>query len=148
MCPREPIICICFYQLNKCTSCRLYIVTCSLNTILFKYSWEGYGEAGESFIFTGRILPLLECIPDSKVHGANIGPTWVLSSHITGNSTICSTVFSGTHQRNPQSSAALAFVRGIHRSPVQIGQKGQMRGKCFHLMASSWTLCTQKNIFE
>ena len=56
--------------------------------------------------------------------------------------------FSGAHQRKHHSSAPLAFVRGIHRLPVQIGQKGQIRGKCFHLMASSWTLCTQESIFE
>ena len=35
-----------------------------------------------------------------------------------------------------QSSASLAFVRGIHRWPVNSRTKGQLRGKCFHLMTS------------
>ena len=34
------------------------------------------------------------------------------------------TVYSGTHQRKHQSSASLAFVRGIHRGPVNSPHKG------------------------
>ena len=34
-------------------------------------------------------------------------------------------------------SVSLAFVRGIHRWPVNSPQKSQWRGKCFHLMMSS-----------
>ena len=45
---------------------------------------------------------------------------------------------SGTDQRKHQSSASLAFVRGIHRGPVNSHTNGQQRGKCFHLMTSSW----------
>ena len=41
-------------------------------------------------------------------------------------------------QRKHQSSASLAFLRGIHRSPVNSPHKGQLRGKCFHLMTSSF----------
>ena len=41
-------------------------------------------------------------------------------------------------QRKHQSFASPAFVRGIHRSPVKSPHKGQWRGKCFHLMTSSW----------
>ena len=41
-------------------------------------------------------------------------------------------------KRKHQSSAPLAFVRGIHRSPVNSPHKGQWRGKCFHVMTSSW----------
>ena len=37
-----------------------------------------------------------------------------------------------------QNSASPAFVLGIHRSPVNSPHKGQWRGKCFHLMTSSW----------
>ena len=31
------------------------------------------------------------------------------------------------------------LVRGIHRWPVNFPNKGQQRGKCFHLMTSSWS---------
>ena len=49
-----------------------------------------------------------------------------------------STVYSGVDHRKHQSSASLAFVRGIHRSPVNSPHKGWERGKCFYLMTSSW----------
>ena len=46
--------------------------------------------------------------------------------------------YSGADQRKHQSSASLAFVRGIHRWPVNSRTNVQKRGKCFHLMTSSW----------
>ena len=41
-------------------------------------------------------------------------------------------------QRKHQSSASLAFVRGIHRGPVNSPHKWPVTRKCFHLMTSSW----------
>ena len=40
--------------------------------------------------------------------------------------------------KKTQSSASLAFVWGIHRDRWIPRTKGQLRGKCFHLMTSSW----------
>ena len=40
-----------------------------------------------------------------------------MASQITSFTIVYSTVYSGTDQRKHQSSASLAFVRGIHRSP-------------------------------
>ena len=60
------------------------------------------------------------------------------ASQITGVSIVCSTVCSGVDQRIHQNSASLAFVRGIHRWPVDSPYKGPVTRKCFHLMASSW----------
>ena len=59
-----------------------------------------------------------------------------LASQITSVSIVYSTVCSGARQRKPQSSASLAFVRGIQRWIPRA--KGQQRGICFHLMTSSW----------
>ena len=42
-------------------------------------------------------------------------------------------------RRSKKSSASLAFVRGIHRDRWIPRTKGQLRGKCFHLMTSSWS---------
>ena len=58
-------------------------------------------------------------------------------SQITSLTIVYSTVYSGADQRKHQSSASLAFVRGIHRWPVISPTKGQWRGKCFHLITSS-----------
>ena len=40
-------------------------------------------------------------------------------------------VYSGADQRKHQSSASLAFVRGIHRWPVNSPHKGQVTPKMF-----------------
>ena len=51
-----------------------------------------------------------------------------------------STVYPGGDQRKQQSSASLAFVRGIHRSPVNSPHKRPVTRKWFHLMTSSCSL--------
>ena len=55
-----------------------------------------------------------------------------MAYQITGVSVVYSTVYSGTDQRWHQSSASLALIPRT---------KGQWRGKCFHLMTSSWWRC-------
>ena len=53
-----------------------------------------------------------------------------MASQLTGLTIVYPTVFfSGKDERRHQSSASLTFVREIHRR----------RGKCFHLMTSSWS---------
>ena len=61
---------------------------------------------------------------------------WTIASQITSLTIVYSTVYSGANQRKHQSSASLAFVQGIHRWPVNFPHT--WRGKCFHLMTSSW----------
>ena len=64
-----------------------------------------------------------------------------MAHEITGISIVYSAVCSEADQRKHQSSTSLAFVRGIHRWPVNSPYKVQWRGKCFHLMASSCYCC-------
>ena len=52
-------------------------------------------------------------------------------SQITGVSIVCLTVCSGTDQRKHQSSASRAFVKGIHRWPVDSPHKGPVTQKMF-----------------
>ena len=59
------------------------------------------------------------------------------ASQITSLTIVYSAVYSGGDQRKLQSSASLAFVWGIHRDRWIPRTKGQLRGKCFHLMTSS-----------
>ena len=61
-----------------------------------------------------------------------------IASQITSLTSVYSTVYSDADQRKHQSSASLAFVWGIHRDRWIPRTKGQLRGKCFHLMTSSW----------
>ena len=58
---------------------------------------------------------------------------------VTSLTVVYSTVYSDADQRKHQSSASLAFVWGIHRDLWIPRTKGQLRGKCFHLMTSSCT---------
>ena len=60
-----------------------------------------------------------------------------IASQITSLTIVYSIVYSDLDQRKHQSSASLAFVGGIHRDRWIPRTKGQLRGKCFHLMTSS-----------
>ena len=60
-----------------------------------------------------------------------------IASQITSLTVVYSTVYSDADQSKHQSSASPAFVWGIHRDRWIPRTKGQLRGKCFHLMTSS-----------
>ena len=65
-----------------------------------------------------------------------------MASQTTGVSIVCSTVCSGADQRKHQSSASLAFARGIHRLSVDSHHKGPVTRKMFPfddvIMNSVW----------
>ena len=54
-----------------------------------------------------------------------------IASQITSLTIVYSTVYSGADQRKHQSSVSLAFVRGIHRSPVNSPHKWPVTRKMF-----------------
>ena len=54
-----------------------------------------------------------------------------MASQITSLTIVTLTVYSGGDQRKHQSSASLAFVRGIHRWPVNSPHKWPVTRKCF-----------------
>ena len=55
----------------------------------------------------------------------------MMASQITGASIVYSTVSSGADQRKHQSSASLAFPRGIPRWPVNIAQRTSNKENAF-----------------
>ena len=63
-----------------------------------------------------------------------------MASQITSLTVVYSAVYSDANQRKHQSSASLAFVWGIHRDQGIPRTKGQLRGKCLHLITSSCTI--------
>ena len=66
-----------------------------------------------------------------------------IASQITSLTIVYLTVNSGTYQRKHQSSAALAFVRGIHRGPVNSPHKWPVTRKMFpfdDVIMWTWTL--------
>ena len=54
-----------------------------------------------------------------------------MASQITSLTIVYSTIYSGADQRKHQSSASLAFVRGIHRGPVNSPHKWPVTRKMF-----------------
>ena len=76
---------------------------------------------------------------ETQLHYIDVIMT-TMASQITSLTVVYSTVYSDVDQRKHQSSASMAFVWGIHRDRWIPRTKGQLRGKCFHLMTSSW--CT------
>ena len=54
-----------------------------------------------------------------------------MASQITSLTIVYSAVYLGGDQRKQQSSASLAFVRGIRRWPVKSPQKGPVTRKMF-----------------
>ena len=54
-----------------------------------------------------------------------------IASQTTSLTVVYSIVYSGVDQRKHQSSASLAFVRGIHRRPVNSPHKGPVTRKIF-----------------
>ena len=72
-----------------------------------------------------------------------------MASQITSPTSIYPTVYSGADQRKHQSSAPLAFVRGIHRRPVNSQHKGPVTRKKFPfddvIMLRAWILGVIRN---
>ena len=71
-----------------------------------------------------------------------------MASQITSLKVVYSTIYSDADQRKHQSSASLAFVWGIHRDRWIPRTKGQLRGKCFHLMTSSCVISDRKPVVK
>ena len=99
---------------------------------------------GEGILYRNITMELLQ--PCTKHYdGATMS---LMASQITSLTVVYSTVYSDADQRKHQSSASLAFVWGIHRDRWIPRTKGQLRGICFHLMTSSWTISIIKKIHQ
>ena len=99
-------------------------------------------SAPEGLIIMSEILQivyltyLIQMTGSNRYHYIDI-IMGAIASQITSITVVYSAVYSDADQRKHQSSASLAFVWGIHRDRWIPRTKGQLRGKCFHLMTSS-----------
>ena len=100
----------------------------------------------ETCSITYHNLVILSPIVHDGKHGKIDDREWhyddvimsAMASQITSLTVVYWTVYSDADKKKHQSSASLAFVWGIHRDRWIPRTKGQLRGKCFHLMTSSW----------
>ena len=72
----------------------------------------------------------------------------VLASQITSLTIVYSNVYSGADQRKHQSSASLAFVRGIHRRPVNSPYKWSAMRKMFPFDDVIMTTATRNHTIQ
>ena len=84
--------------------------------VMIPKCWSGYRSRENIFVCDGCVW-LTSHYSDVMMSA--------LASQITGVSVVCLTVCSGADQRKHQSSASLAFVRGIHRWQVDPPHKGK-----------------------
>ena len=125
------------------TSCELDIIISNIfthikegSTNMYVYSVSEHVMTKCGFDYTHHI----EAWTGIKLHQQHCNDVIMttMASQITILTVVYSTVYLDAHQRKHQSSASLAFVWGIHRDRWIPRTKGQLRGKCFHLMTSSW----------
>ena len=106
------------------------------------------------FVVKGSHLPKIQRSLESGTNGI---------SHFTWNGAtfqpeakMTKWILNADQRRKQQSSASLAFVRGIHRRPVNSPHKWPVTRKMFHLMTSScntnciWAISTVNigNVFN
>ena len=103
--------------------------------------WAKFNNPDHSIIFGTSInqfhpgfwnvfCPQYVCLQDCPQHYCDVimGP---MASQITSLTIVHSAVYAGADQRKHQSSASLAFVRGIHRGPVNSPHKWSVTRKMF-----------------
>ena len=120
--------------------------------------WKGNSQNSVFLNNTNKIWTyswLLKYILDARTNTCSIG-IWhysdvimgTIASQITSVSIVYLTVSTDIVQRKHQSYASLAFVRGIHRGPVNSTHKWPIRRKMFPFQIMTiWPFCMQKITF-
>ena len=103
----------------------------SVSVVISTLSWKKLGTWVRMFFWVTSMTL-------NKCHHYNDVIMGTIASKITSLTIVYSTVYSDADQRKHQSSASLAFVRGIHREPMKSPHRGPVI--CFHLMTSSFVL--------
>ena len=102
--------------------------------------WTSADHISTSFISTRKFevshpMHLLKMVPVKGIRNLprHYGDVIMgaISSQITSLAIVYSTVYSDADQRKHQSSASLAFVRGLHRGPVNSPHKWPVTQKMF-----------------
>ena len=116
---------------------KMYLKMPSVKWQLFclsNFAWTSYGNWAPMIKIQSSLNQnvniFFEVNPFANVYAITV-KTNTMASQITGILTVCSILCSGAHQRKCQSSASLAFVRGIHQSPADSPHKGPVMQELF-----------------
>ena len=135
-----------FLNVTINAQCRTYIVPTTVpTTALITRPNRRYAQRGESDFIHDQLWIYLQIKSISNVLNITYHVLSCQMSHdhfdevirramvsqINSLAIVHSTVYSGVDQRKHQSSASLAFVRGIHRWPVNSPHKGPETPKMF-----------------
>ena len=118
---------LCIFIWTACWCIENYMFADDLHTALMHYHFV------HSTYRCLYLIPFVEPPFTSNTRHYSDVKTSVLVAQITGVSIVYSTVFAGADQRKHQSSASPAFVRGIHRWPVNSPHKGLVLREMFPL---------------
>ena len=107
------------------------LVTHPYDCSVLSHTWDCYtGNVSSLSAWTQTTYHDIYVTLVSHVHYSNVIIS-AMASQITSFTIVYSTVCSGADQRKYQSSASLAFVRGIHRLPVNSPHKDAATRKMF-----------------
>ena len=104
---------------------KLSSTMCNLGVLCLLMAWHHAVEDAKASAWT-----MLTKFKSSMYHYNDVIMS-MMASQITSLVIVYSTVYSGTDQRKHQSSRSLAFVRGIHRWPLNSPHKGPVMQKMF-----------------
>ena len=90
----------------------------------------GLSDIGRILGILGKIRGTFTSYATLIMHYDDVIMDWI-ASQITSLPVVCSIVYSDVNQRKHQSSASLAFVREIHRGPVNFPHKWPVTRKMF-----------------
>ena len=106
-----------------------------------------------SSYFSTSCMAKVDCLEDhlnNRIFHYNDVIMSAMACQITSLTIVYSTVYSGAERRKHQSSVSLAFVRGIHRRPVNSLHKWPVMRKMFPfhdvIMEGFVEACIQQNI--
>ena len=115
----------------------IFFHSCYLNHVCVMKAWQKYRYFGKVFLKLGLECWSLCAYMPPHYYDVIMG---AIASQITSLTTVYSTIYSDADQRKHQSSAPLAFVRGIHRGPVNSPHKWPVMWKMLPFDESSWNL--------
>ena len=120
----------CYDYLMRCKSGIIFVASCFVEWYSSVWFTSSVGLFQKPDFYGSCLYPLWgvwECWEDTRVKHYS----YVIMGAMTSQITSLTTVYTGADQRKHQSSAPLAFVRGIHQWPVNSPHKGPSTRKMF-----------------